>query len=82
MTSSIDCATKKVWLAEAELALHKLQTGTAEVSVTFGNGKSATYTAGTASVAKLQAYIAQLQAEVDACNGLTPCKRGPIRFTF
>lgn len=40
-----DCATKKLWLAEAELALHKLLTGQAEVTVTFGSGKSVTYTA-------------------------------------
>lgn len=80
--TTIDCAQKRVWLAEAQLALHKLQTGTAEVSVTFGAGKGATYNAGTASIAKLEAYINKLQAEVDACDGQTPCPRGPIRFSF
>jgi hypothetical protein len=75
-----DCATKKLWLAEAELALHKLLTGQAEVTVTFGSGKSVTYTA--ASIAQLKAYIADLENQVAECDGTTPCKRGPIRFVF
>lgn len=75
-----DCATKRLWLAEAQLALHKLMTGTSEQTVTFGSGKSVTYTA--ASIDKLKDYIADLQNQVDACDGKTPCKRGPIRFVF
>lgn len=75
-----DCATKKLWLAEAELALHKLLTGQAEVTVTFGSGKSVTYTQ--ANIAQLKDYIADLQAQVDACDGKEPARRGPIRFVF
>lgn len=75
-----DCATKRLWLAEAEVALHRLLTGGAEQTLTFGSGKSVTYTA--ASIDKLKAYIADLQVQVDECDGKTPCKRGPVRFVF
>jgi diaminopimelate decarboxylase len=75
-------AQKKVWLAEAELALHRLRTGTAEQTVNFGAGKGVTYTA--ASADKLEAYIARLQAEIAAADPsvTAPAKRGPIRFDF
>jgi hypothetical protein len=75
-----DCATKRLWLAEAEVALHRLLTGTAEQTVTFGSGKSVTYTA--ASIDKLRAYIEDLRNQVAVCDGQVPCKRGPIRFVF
>lgn len=75
-----DCATKRLWLAEAQLALHRLLTGTSEQTVTFGSGKSVTYTS--ASIDKLRAYIGDLENQVAECDGLTPCKRGPIRFVF
>lgn len=75
-----DCATKKLWLAEAEHALHRLLTGTAEQTVTFGSGKSVTYTA--ASIDKLKAYVNDLKNQVAECDGQAPCKRGPIRFVF
>ncbi|HEY1035556.1 MAG TPA: gpW family head-tail joining protein [Pseudoxanthomonas sp.] len=77
---SVDCATKKLWLAEAELALHKLLTGEREQTVTFGSGKSVTYTQ--ANINQLKSYIADLQAQVDECDGKAPAKRGPIRFVF
>lgn len=75
-----DCATKRLWLAEAEYALHQLMTGAKEVEVQFGAGKSVKYT--DANRRDLQAYIADLQNQVDECDGKTPCKRGPIRFVF
>lgn len=77
---TVDCAQKKVWLAEAQLALHRLLTGTAEQTVTFGSGKSVTYTA--ASIDKLKVYIADLENQVAVCDGNPPAKRGPIRFIF
>lgn len=77
---SIDCATKKLWLAEAQLALHKLMTGTAEVSVSFGTGKSVTYKA--ADIDKLSDYIADLENQVALCDGRAPARRKPIRFVF
>lgn len=75
-----DCATLQTWLLEAELALHKLQTGTAEQTITFGSGKSVVY--NIANLDKLKAYVADLQNQVATCNGRAPCKRGPIRFAF
>lgn len=76
----IDCDTYRLWLYEAQLALHRLNTGTAEQTVTFGSGKSVTYTA--ASMSKLQDYVNWLINKVAECDGEAPCKRGPIRFTF
>lgn len=74
------CATKKLWLAEAELALHRLLTGTAEQTVQFGSGKSVTYTA--ANINQLKAYIADLKNQVAACDGQVQSRRGPVRFVF
>lgn len=75
-----DCATKKLWLAEAELALHRLLTGSAEQTVSFGSGKSVTYTA--ANINQLKAYIADLKNQVAECEGVTQSRRGPVRFVF
>lgn len=75
-----DCATLRTWLLEAELALHKLQTGTAEQTISFGSGKSVVY--NIANLDKLKAYVESLQNQVKACDGQAPCKRGPIRFAF
>lgn len=75
-----DLPTKKLWLAEAELALHKLQTGTAEVTVAFGSGKSVQYSI--ANRRELQAYIEQLKTEIATLEGTTAARRGPIRFSF
>ena len=75
-----DCATKRVWLAQAELALHQLMTGTKEVKLSFGPGKAVEYSQAT--VRDLQAYVNQLRAEVAECDGQAPCPRGPIRVVF
>lgn len=75
-----DCATKRLWLAEAENALHALMTGAKEVKVTFGPSKSVEFTA--ASIRDLRAYIQQLRDEVAECDGRTTPRRGPVRFNF
>lgn len=75
-----DCATKRLWLAEAEYALHQLMTGAKEVEVQFGTGKAVKYTE--ASIRDLKSYIADLQNQVDECDGKEVRKRGPIRFVF
>ncbi len=75
-----DCLTKKLWLAEAELALHRLRIGGAEQTVQFGPSKSVTYTR--ASIGDLSAYIEQLKREIAACDGLEYKGRQPIRFDF
>ncbi len=75
-----DCATKRIWLAEAQLALHQLQTGTKETKITFGPGKGVEYSQ--ANIEQLRTYVADLQAQVDECDGKTAARRGPIRFVF
>lgn len=76
-----DCATKRIWLAEAENALHKLMTGSKSQTITFGSGKSVTY--NTASISKLQIYINDLRQQVAACDGTaSTTKRAPVRFFF
>lgn len=70
---------KKLNLAEAEMALHKLVTGTKEQTVSFGSGKSVTYTA--ASLAELRRYINELKDEIAVAEG-TGRARGPVRFVF
>lgn len=75
-----DCAQKKVWLAQAELALHNLLTGAAEEQVQFGPSKSVTYTR--ADINQLKAYIADLKNQVAECEGQPQSRRGPIRFAF
>lgn len=64
-----------IWLSEAEVALHKLQTGrSVRVVVDGNNSERVEYT--TASISKLQAYIADLKRQL----GMTT--PGPLRFWF
>jgi hypothetical protein len=70
---------KKLRLAEAEMALHALLTGSKEQSVSFGAGKSVAYTQ--ANIAELRRYINELKDEIGAAEG-TRQKRGPIRFIY
>lgn len=78
--TTVDCATKKLWLAEAELALHRLRTGSKEEEIQFGSGKRVKYTV--VNLADLQRYIDELRDQVADCEGLPRRRRGPIRFTF
>lgn len=75
-----DCATKRIWLAQAENALHEIMTGSKTVKATFGPSKGVEYSQ--ANIRELQAYIAQLRAEVAECDGNSVGKRGPVRFSF
>lgn len=68
----MDLATLQTRLLEAELALHKLLTGTLEVKVEFDTIRT-TYNAG--DINKLRAYIEQLKAEISAAGGATAEKR-------
>lgn len=70
---------KKLNLAEAEMALHKLLTGTKEQSVSFGSGKSVAYTQ--ANISELRRYINGLKDEIAVAEGRGK-SRGPIRFIF
>lgn len=77
--SSQTLSQLQTWLAEAQVAYHKLLIGGKQASVSFGAGKSVTYTQADAT--KLQAWINSLQAEIDARGGTTT-KRAPVRFNF
>lgn len=70
---------KKLLLAEAEVALHKLLTGSKEQSVSFGAGKSVAYTA--TNISELRRYINELKDEIAVAEGRGK-PRGPIRFIY
>lgn len=70
---------KKLRLAEAEMALHKLLTGSKEQSVQFGAGKSVAYTQ--ANISELRRYINELKDEIAVAEGRGK-PRGSIRFIF
>lgn len=70
---------KKLNLAEAEIALHKLLTGSKEQSVSFGAGKSVAYTA--TNISELRRYINELKDEIAVAEGRGK-SRGPIRFIY
>ena len=73
-----DLATLQQWLLEAKLARHKLMTGSKEASVSY-EGKSVSFTQ--ADSYRLDAYIADLQRQIDALMG-TVRRRGPVQFVF
>lgn len=70
---------KKLYLAEAEVSLHKLLTGSKEESVSFGAGKSVKYTA--TNISELRRYINELKDEIAVAEGRGK-PRGPVRFIF
>ena len=61
-------------IAEAEIALHKLQTGSLREEVRYESGH---VRFGKADVAELRAHIAQLKAKKDGAT-----TRGAIGFAF
>lgn len=64
-----DLSTLQLRLAEAELAYHRMQTGTAEVTVEQGGEVAMKVTYNNASVDKLRAYISDLKAQIAAITG-------------
>lgn len=70
---------KKLLLAEAEMSLHRLLTGTKEQSLSFGAGKSVAYTQ--ANISELRRYINELKDEIAQAEGRGN-PRGPIRFIY
>jgi gpW len=61
------CAELAVLLAEARAAAHKIAIGGGLIGIRIGE-KERRYSPGNVGV--LNAYIRELQAQVDACNGV------------
>lgn len=77
-----DVVTLKTRLLEAELALHKLATGSLRETVQQGAANTnsmVTYTR--ASLADLERYIARLKSEIGIADGSGSGVRRPIHFT-
>lgn len=76
---ALPLATLQQYLTEAQAAYHRLMTGASVVTVKDQNGEMVTYQ--TASVTRLAAYIAGLEAQIAALTGeRTSC--GPLRVTM
>ena len=73
-----DLATLQQMLAEAEVALHQLNTGRATTSVSY-EGKSVSYQQ--ADLAKLSVYVNQLREQISTLEGRVT-RRGPIYASF
>ena len=72
--------TIKTRLAEAEEAYHKLLIGAKEVSVNVGNFGAVTY--NQTSRTALEAYIADLKAQLAEAEGIPVLKRKIIKVSF
>ena len=77
---ALDKETIKTRLAEAEEAYHKLLIGAKEVSVNVGNFGSVTY--NQTSRTALEAYIADLKAQLAEAEGVPVLKRKIIKVSF
>lgn len=64
--TAAECAAFETRYAEADLALHKLRTGSKTESVRMGE-KQINYTP--ASLAELARYVEYLKSKVDQCAG-------------
>lgn len=75
-----DLSTLQLRLAEAELAYHRLQTGTAEVEVEQGGEVPVKIKYSLASVDKLRLYIAELKGQIAQASGDTSglARRRPL----
>lgn len=73
-----DLVTLQGYLAEAQVAKHKLMTGTKETSVSY-EGKSVSFSQ--TDVFRLDAYIADLTRQIGALTGQVS-RRGPIYLGF
>ena len=76
----MDIETLQTRLAEAEEAYHQLMIGAKEVSVNVGNFGSVTY--NQTSRTALEAYIADLKAQLAEAKGSPVLKRRIIKVSF
>lgn len=77
---ALDKETIKTRLAEAEEAYHKLLIGAKEVTVNVGNFGAVTY--NQTSRTALEAYIADLKAQLAEAEGIPVLKRKIIKVSF
>ena len=77
---ALDKETIKTRLAEAEEAYHKLLIGAKEVTVNVGNLGAVTY--NQTSRTALEAYIADLKAQLAEAEGIPVLKRKIIKVSF
>lgn len=75
-----DLVTLKLWLAEAEVAQHKLATGNKPQTVKYNGDREVTF--NTASLDRLAAYIASLKSQIAALEGNPFGVRRPLRLGF
>ncbi|MCB1723222.1 MAG: hypothetical protein KDJ39_05960 [Gammaproteobacteria bacterium] len=74
--STLDISTLQTYRAEAIAALHSLALGQTEIEIEGLDGSRVKYS--TASMARLQEYIATLQSAIDAKT--TGLRRKPIHL--
>lgn len=74
-----DVATLRLWLAQAEVALHKLTIGQLVVEIDVPGKGGSKYTA--ANRGDLEAYVGDLRRQVLTAEGAAP-RRGPIQLGF
>lgn len=74
----IDAVQLALWLSEAQIARHKLATGTKEASVSY-EGKSVTFTQ--ADMYRLDTYISSLLDALAELSGVV-VRRGPVYAAF
>jgi hypothetical protein len=70
-----DCDRWRREYADALAALHSLNIGGTVASISSGDGKNVSY--HKAQRGELAAYVTQLKAKVDRCNGIGNCYGNP-----
>lgn len=75
-----DCTSIETRLARARATFDDWMNGQVATRFVDQNGESVSYSTG--GLARLEAYIAKLEAQLASCQNGTPMYRGPLRFTF
>lgn len=76
-----DLATLQTWLTEAELARHKLITGSLRQTVRYNGDREVTF--AKTEIPALDAYIASLRSQIAELTDSSGAGRaGPIHLTF
>lgn len=76
----MDESTLRLYIAEAEVALHRLHTGQSVVEVRDSSGESVRFTVSNAS--RLRQYILELKQQLNLLLSGGTAARGPMRPVF